>query len=233
MPEPLYRNTSRRYPGFNMNIPDQYRAAAFIREIEEKYAQPGLDLPQFIFVHLPNDHMADARPESGYPYEASFVVDNDYALGRILEYLSGTKWWREMAVFITEDDAQGGVDHVDAHRSILLVASPWVKPGAVSHLHTSMGSITRTIDELLGLGALNLEDALAGEVADIFDSQPHLEPFAAQSSDARVFDPAKARFARPKNRQEAAALHDIDDAEEIRKELEKSGDKLRSPRNDD
>ena len=71
-------------------------------------------------MHLPNDHMAEARPESGYPYEASFVVDNDYALGRILEYLSGTKWWREMAVFITEDDAQGGVDHIDAHRTLLL-----------------------------------------------------------------------------------------------------------------
>ena len=88
MPEPLYRNTSRQYPGFNMNIPDQYRAAQFIHEIDEKYVKPALDLPRFIFVHLPNDHMAEARPESGYPYEESFVVDNDYALGRIVEYLS-------------------------------------------------------------------------------------------------------------------------------------------------
>ena len=93
MPEPLYSHTSREYPGFNMNIPDQYRAAQFIHEIDEKYVKTGADLPQFIFIHLPNDHMAEARPEDGYPYEESFVVDNDYALGRILEYLSGTKWW--------------------------------------------------------------------------------------------------------------------------------------------
>ena len=127
MPEPLYRNTSRQYPGFNMNIPDQYRAAQFIHEIDEKYVKTGADLPQFIFMHLPNDHMAEARPEDGYPYEESFVVDNDYALGRILEYLSGTKWWRDMAVFVTEDDAQGGVDHIDAHRTVLLCAGPWFK----------------------------------------------------------------------------------------------------------
>ena len=88
MPEPLYRNTSRDYPGFNMNIPDQYRATQFIHEIDEKYVKTGADLPQFIFIHLPNDHMTKARPKDGYPYEESYVADNDYALGRILEYLS-------------------------------------------------------------------------------------------------------------------------------------------------
>ena len=124
MPEPLFRNTSRQYPGFNMNIPDQYRAAQFIKEIDEKYVKPGVDLPQFIFVHLPNDHMTKPRPDDGYPYEESFVADNDYALGRMIEYLSQTKWWKEMAVFVTEDDAQGGVDHLDAHRTVLLCAGP-------------------------------------------------------------------------------------------------------------
>ena len=98
------------------------------------------------------------------------------------------------------------MDHVDAHRSILLVASPWVKPGAVSHEHTSMGSITRTIDELLGLGPLNLEDALAGEITGIFDTQPNLASrSAARPADPRVFVPAKARFAKPKTKKEAAA----------------------------
>ena len=120
MPEPLYSHTSREYPGFNMNIPDQYRATQFIHEIDERFVKTGADLPQFLFIHLPNDHMADARPEDGYPYEESFVVDNDYALGRILEYLSGTKWWKDTAVFITEDDPQGGVDHIDSHRTVLL-----------------------------------------------------------------------------------------------------------------
>ena len=139
-------------------------------------------------IRLPGDHTADPRPKDGYPYRASYVADNDLALGRIVEFLSRTPIWKDSAMFVTEDDAQNGVDHVDAHRSVLLVASPWVKPGSVSHQHTSMGSITRTIDELLGLGPMNLEDALAGEIGGIFDSQPHLDllrvaPFRC----ARVF----------------------------------------------
>jgi hypothetical protein len=121
-------------------------------------------VPGLIVIRLPNDHTAEPRPGDGYPYRASYVADNDLALGKIVAFLSKTSIWKDSAFFVTEDDAQGGVDHVDAHRSILLVASPWVKPGSVSHEHTSMGSITRTIDELLGLGPMNLEDALAGEI---------------------------------------------------------------------
>ena len=113
MPDPLYRNTSRTYPGFNMNVPDQFRATQFIKEME------GMALPQFVFIHLPNDHTAGARPADGYPYSESFVADNDYALGRIVEYLSGRKEWSETAVLVTEDDAQSGVDHIDAHRTVL------------------------------------------------------------------------------------------------------------------
>ena len=184
-------------------------------------------------IRLPNDHTADPRPADGYPYRASFVADNDLALGRIVAFLSKTAIWKDSALFVTEDDAQSGVDHVDAHRSILLVASPWVKPGAVSHEHTSMGSITRTIDELLGLGPMNLEDALAGEITGIFVPVPHLGPFAVRQADARIFDPAKARFARPKTKEEAAALHDVDDADEIREEIEKSGARLHKPKDDD
>jgi hypothetical protein len=183
-------------------------------------------------IRLPNDHTMEPRPTDGYPYRASYVADNDLALGRIVALLSKTSLWKDSAVFVTEDDAQSGVDHVDAHRSILLVASPWVKPGSVSHEHTSMGSITRTMDELLGLGSLNLEDALAGEIAGIFDTQPHLEPFVVRPSDPRVFVAAKARFAKPKTKEEAAALRDVDDADEIRKEIEKSAGRLHKPTND-
>jgi hypothetical protein len=114
-----------------------------------------------------------------------------------------------------------------------MVASPWVKPGSVSHGHTSMGSIVRTINELLDVGSMNLEDALAGQITGIFDTERHMEPFAAVLSDARVFDPAKAKFAKPKTKEEAAALRDVDDADEIRKEMEKSAGKLRKPKDND
>jgi YVTN family beta-propeller protein len=236
LPRPVFESSDRRYPTFNLGIPDQFRAAEFERDFGRKLAAG--KLPALIVIRLPNDHTADPRPADGYPYRASYVADNDLALGKIVAFLSKTSIWKDSAFFVTEDDAQSGVDHVDAHRSILLVASPWVKPGAVSHQHTSMGSITRTIDEVLGLGPLNLEDALAGEIAGVFENQPvpaqpHLEPFAVRPSDPRIFSPAKARFAKPRTKEEAAALRDVDDADEIRNQIEKSSGKLRKPKDDD
>jgi hypothetical protein len=224
LPLPVFEHTVRRYPTFNLGIPDQFRATEFERDFRARLAK-GI-VPALIVIRLPDDHTTDARPKDGYPYRASYVADNDLALGRIVAFLSGTSIWKDSALFVTEDDAQGGVDHVDAHRSVLLVASPWVTPGSVSHQHTSMGSITRTIDELLGLGPLNLEDALAGEMTGIFNAAPHAEPFKFLPSDVRVFDPAKARFAKPKTKREAAELRDVDDAQEIRKEMEKAAGTL-------
>ena len=220
--KPIFDGTDWKYPTFNLGIPDQYRVTEFERDFRRRLRTDSV--PALIVIRLPGDHTADPRPRDGYPYRASYVADNDLALGRIVEFLSTTLIWKDSAVFVTEDDAQGGVDHVDAHRSVLLVASPWVKPGAVSHEHTSMGSITRTINELLGLAPLNLEDALAGEIGGIFDTQPHMEKYQARPSDARVFAPAKARIARPKTKKEAAALRDMDDPDEIRG-TEKAGTK--------
>lgn len=227
VPNPVFESTDRHYPTFNLGIPDQFRVSEFERDFRLRLARG--KLPALIVIRLPNDHTAEARPADGYPYCASYVADNDLATGKIIAFLSRTEIWKDSAIFVTEDDAQGGVDHVDAHRSALLVASPWVRPGAVSHVHTSMGSITRTIDELLGLGPMNLEDALAGEIPAIFDTQLHLEPFAAQPSDPRVFDPATVRFAKPKTKEAAAALLDMDDSEAIQKELEKSAGHLQKP----
>jgi YVTN family beta-propeller protein len=199
MPEPLFRNTSREYPGFNMNIPDQYRAAQFIKEIGEKYVKTNVDLPQFLFLHLPNDHMTKARPDDGYPYEESFVADNDYALGRIIEYLSQSQWWKQMAVFVTEDDAQGGLDHLDAHRTVLLCLGPWARRNYVSHANTSFPGLLKTIFRLLRLPPLNLFDAAATDLADCLTSEPDPEPHAAgyqlREVDKRLFDPAAAHQA--------------------------------------
>ena len=231
VPKPVFEFSDRRYPTFNLGIPDQFRAAEFERDFRLKLAAG--KVPGLIVIRLPDDHTAKPRLEDGYPYRASYVADNDLALGRIVAFLAKTSIWKDSAFFVTEDDAQNGIDHVDAHRSILLVASPWVKPGSVSHEHSSMGSITRTINELLGLGPMNLEDALAGEIGGIFDSSPHMEAFQVRAADSRVFDPAKARFAKPKTKEEAAALLDVDDADELRKEIEKSGAKLQRPKDDD
>jgi hypothetical protein len=187
MPDPLYRNTSREYPGFNMNIPDQFRATQFIREME------GMALPQFVFIHLPNDHTAEARPADGYPYSESFVADNDLALGRIVEYLSGRREWSETVVLVTEDDAQSGVDHIDAHRTVLMAMGPWVKPNYVSHANTSFPGLLKTIFRLLGIPPLNLYDATATDLSDLFHVKQNPAVYKALPVDQRIFDPATAR----------------------------------------
>jgi len=193
MPEPLYQNTSRDYPGFNMNIPDQFRAQAFVDEIETLYAKTGRPLPQLVFIHLPNDHMAKPRPADGYPFQASYVADNDYALGRILEYLSNSPWWKNMAVFITEDDAQGGVDHVDSHRTVFLLASPYAKRDYVSHVNASFPALLKTAFRLLNLPPLNLYDAAAADLSDLFTTEPDFAPYKVQPVDADIFVPSQAR----------------------------------------
>jgi hypothetical protein len=193
VPAPLLRNSSREYPGFNMNIPDQFRASQFIKELEEQYAKPGKPLPQFIFIHLPNDHMTKPRPADGYPYAASYVADNDYALGRIVQYLSHSPWWKEMAVFVTEDDAQGGRDHVDSHRTVLLGAGPWFKKDYVIKTNSSFPGLLKTIFRLLGMPPLNLFDASAADLSEAFTDQPDFTPYDLLEEDPRVFIPANAR----------------------------------------
>ena len=193
MPDALFRNTSRNYPGFDMNIPDQYRASQFIAEIDARYGKTGEPLPRLLFLHLPNDHTSGPRPKDGYPYEASYVADNDIALGRIVEYLSHSPWWREMAIFVTEDDAQSGRDHVDAHRTVLLGIGPYFKRDYCSHVNASFPSMLKTVFGLLGLPPLNLFDATASDLTDMFTEQPDFEPYTGLVTDPRLFDPKLAR----------------------------------------
>lgn len=193
MPDPLFRNTSRQYPGFNMNIPDQFRASQLIAELKDRYGKPGVELPQFLFVHLPNDHIAANRPEDGYPYPASYVADNDYALGRIVEYLSHTPWWKEMTIFVTEDDAQGGRDHIDSHRTVLLALGPYVKNNFVLHQNSSFPGLLKTVFRILGMPPLNLYDATATDLGAVFADTPDFTPYVARKPDARVFIPERAR----------------------------------------
>ncbi len=193
MPLPLWKNTSRNYPQYNTNIPDQYRADAFIREIEEMYIKPGRELPRFIYIHLPNDHLARPRPGDGYPFQASFMADNDYALGRIVEFLSKTKWWRNMAVLITEDDAQGGVDHVDSHRTLFIAAGPFARRNYASRTNASFPALLKLIFRIFGLPPLNLFDAAAADLSDCLSSIPDYAPFEAIRPDPEIFDPENAK----------------------------------------
>jgi len=192
MPQPLFERTSKLYPTYNMAIPDQFRIDQFIKEFDAKWMKGQEDMPAIMTVIIPNDHGAGERPEAGYPFRESYMADNDLALGRIVEYLSSTPYWKNMLIVVTEDDAQNGVDHIDAHRSILMVVSPWVKRDYVSHVHYSFGSLFKSFWNILGLPYLNQYDAGATDLSDFFTDTPDYTPYHALEVDYEVFDPQKA-----------------------------------------
>jgi DNA-binding beta-propeller fold protein YncE len=192
MQKALFGKTSRNYAGYNMNIPDQYRMDQFEKEFTAKWIKGMKELPSLITIQIPNDHGAGTRPEDGYYYPQSFMADNDLALGRILHFLSRTKYWKNMLVIITEDDPQGGVDHIDAHRSILMMAGPWVKRGYVSHTHANFGSILKTIYNILNVPYVNQFDVTASLLQDFFTSDADYTPYNMEMHDNRVFDAQKA-----------------------------------------
>jgi YVTN family beta-propeller protein len=193
MPKVLYDNTCFGYPIFNLNIPDQYRAFWFMKDVERRFVHGWHRFPSFINIAICCDHGTSPKPGKGYPYLASWMADNDLALGRIVEFLSHTPYWKNMAIFVTEDDAGGEPDHVDAQRSVLLLISPWARHSYVSHRHTTIVSMHRTLYEILGLPPLNLFDALANDFSDCFTTSPDFRPYTCVPVDSRIFDPEKAK----------------------------------------
>jgi len=189
---PLYENSSRLYPTYNMAIPDQFRVDVFKKEFNEQWMGEGKTMPQIITIMIPNDHGAGDRPNAGFPFRESYMSDNDLAVGRMIEFLSSTPYWKNMAIVITEDDSQDGRDHIDAHRSLLMVVSPYAKKNYVSHQHYSFGSIFKTFWNIFRMPYLNQYDATATDLADLFTNEPDFTPYKAFPVDPRVFDPAKA-----------------------------------------
>lgn len=231
MSKVLYDNTCFGFPIFNMNIPDQYRAHWFMKDVEERFLSGKHRFPSFLNVAICNDHGTDPKPDKGYPYLASWMADNDLAMGRIVEFLTHTPYWKNMAIFVTQDDSGGEPDHVDAQRSVLLVISPWVKRAYVSHRHTTIVSMHRTLYQILGLPALNMFDGLANDFSDCFTTQPDFRPYRCVPVDPRIFNPEKAID--PKDPDYGAARRQrsipMDDDDEMEKILRR-GEKEASPR---
>ncbi|MCB9273457.1 MAG: hypothetical protein H6564_05410 [Lewinellaceae bacterium] len=190
--EALFQNSSKRFPTYNTSIPDQYRVDQFEQEFTEKWLSGQDSMPPMVTIIISNDHGAGERPGAGYPFRESYMADNDLALGRIVEFLSHTPYWKSMAIVVTEDDAQGGVDHIDAHRSLLMVLSPYAAKGTVATTHYSFGSIFKAFWHILGIPYLNQYDASATDLGAMFTSTPDFTPYRALKPDLRLFDPAKA-----------------------------------------
>jgi hypothetical protein len=162
-----------QYPPYDLSIPDQKRADIWLEEFKEFEANG--NLPRLSIIRLPNDHTSGTR--LGMPTPRAFVADNDLALGRIVEAITNSRYWKECAVFVLEDDAQNGPDHVDAHRSPALVISPFVKRQAVdSTLYTTSGML-RTMELILGLPPMSQFDAAATPMYSAFQAAPVLTPY--------------------------------------------------------
>jgi YVTN family beta-propeller protein len=225
LPKALFDRTSRKFATFNMAIPDQFRVDMFEEELRERWESGKEPFPRLITMVLPNDHLTKPRPADGYPFRESYMADNDLALGRVVQRLSRTRYWNEMLVIVSEDDPQGGRDHVDAHRSILMLIGPHVKRGYVSHRLASFGSIMKLIFVLLDLPYLNQFDATASLPRDCFTDRPDPSPWSLRPVDRRLFDPDTAfkPFDRRFDWKEVLASPEMDRLEDMRRDQAEQG----------
>ena len=169
-----------QFHGFDLDYPDVKRAERFIEELQ-RFEKDG-EMPRFIILRLPNDHTAGTKV--GKPTPTAMVADNDLALGLVVEAVSKSKFWKDTAIFVLEDDAQNGPDHVDAHRSVALVISPYTKRNYVDSTMYSTSSMLRTMELILGLKPMSQFDAAARPMSNAFQAKPDLTAY--EHVDAQV-----------------------------------------------
>ena len=174
----LVNRTAPGYRGWDLSYPDVRRAQAWLKEFDAY--EKGDSLPQFEIIKLPNDHTYGTK--KGAPSPRAMVADNDRALGMIVERITRSKYWKESAIFILEDDAQNGPDHVDAHRSTALIVSPYTKRKSVDHTMYSTTGMLRTMELILRLPPLSQYDAVATPMFASFTPKPDLTPFTAREN---------------------------------------------------
>jgi hypothetical protein len=184
--------TSPTYPSWDLSIKDQVRADAWLAEFK-RFVDKG-ELPALQVVWLPQDHTAGAR--AGMPTPAACFADNDLALGRIIEALSNSPFWKDTVVFVVEDDAQDGPDHVDSHRSVMLVISAYNRP-QVCHRFVNTTDVLATMEQILGLGSLSQFDYFGHPFQEVFSQTSDLTPYKAilpaQSLDEKNPDDRNAK----------------------------------------
>lgn len=178
----LEKHTCNAYPGWNLKIQDVYREKIWAHDFDSLLAVN--KVPQLSFIYLPNDHTSGLAKGAYTPIAQ--VADNDLALGRIVDRISHSKIWKSSAIFVLEDDAQDGPDHVDAHRSIAFVISPYVKHGTVNHTMYSTAGMLRTVELILGLPPMSQYDAAATPMWSCFTSTPDLAPYVVKPAEVNI-----------------------------------------------
>lgn len=170
--------TYKPYPTFDMNIPDQYRFEIFKQKFEEHVKKN--DLPALNTLWVTDDHTAGSA--TGSPTPQAMVADNDLAVGKIVDLISHSKYWKDSVIFVTEDDSQNGLDHVDGHREPAFVISPWVKKGVTDSRYWTVINMVRSIEQILGIQPMNQNDAAAEPMSEIFTNKPDFTPYSAEAN---------------------------------------------------
>jgi len=168
---------SSTFPAIDLKIPDILKAAAFISELKKTEAMEGDQLPDLMIMALPNDHTTGTKP--GYPTPRALVADNDLSLGKIIDAISHSRFWNNTVVFVVEDDSQGGWDHVSAYRTVALTISPYSKIQKTIHVPYNQPSMVRTIEQILGLPPMNIQDAIASPMFSCFTDHIDTTPYNA------------------------------------------------------
>lgn len=171
----LENNFCTDYPSFDLTIQDVARQQVWQHDFDSLLAINAV--PRFNSIRLGNDHTSGMRKGAYSPYAA--VADNDLAVGQLVDYISHSKIWKESAIFILEDDAQNGPDHIDAHRSTAYVISPYIKRNTVNHNMYSTSGMLRTMELILGLPPMSQYDAAATPMWELFSATPDLQPYTA------------------------------------------------------
>ncbi|MBN2031328.1 bifunctional YncE family protein/alkaline phosphatase family protein [bacterium] len=200
--------------GFPNKVPDVYRAAEFIKEL--KAFEENNHFPHFIIMLLPNDHTSGTRP--GLPTPRAAVADNDLALGQIVDAISHSKFWNETCIFVTEDDPQAGLDHVDGHRTVGMVISPYTKRGEVISTYYSQINMVRTMENILGIPPMNQFDMAAEPMTDCFTETPDFTPYEALPNNIRLDElnpPLESLSGEPLYWAKMSLEQDLDDVDRI------------------
>jgi YVTN family beta-propeller protein len=161
------------FPNFQLSIPDQYRVDKWL-PVFQKQERTG-NMPNLTFMWLMTDHTTG----TGVPDPVAQVADNDLAVGRVVDTISHSKFWKSTAIFIVEDDTQNGVDHVDGHRGPAFVISPYSASGVENDYDTQLNMV-KTIEQILGIHAMNQEDWAAEPMYSAFTDHPNFAPYTMQ-----------------------------------------------------
>lgn len=168
-------NYCKYYPAWDMGITDVYREQQFERDFDSLVAIHAVR--HFNTLYLPNDHTVGLIKDSLTP--TAYIADNDQAVGRLAAHISHSPIWKESAIFVLEDDAGNGCDHVDAHRSVAWVISPYIRRHSADHTLYSTSSVLRTMELIVGLPPMSQYDAAATPLWNCFQATPDPQPFAA------------------------------------------------------